>query len=265
MDQSSSFHLPADWYPEAVRRQLELRDRRGRLVPAQNLSGRFDRQPLGWILHVVVGNNSPYNTFRTAQKPNRRFSNWWVSKSGVVEQYAPAYAVSWAQAGGNESYWSVETEGFPNESLTGEQVEALARLHVWLGAADAIARKPGDLGIGTHQMGGSAWGDHPCPGTLRQNQRPLILRRAVALRTNPRTPEGPAMPGPTAQQNATELLDTHMPVADLGDDGKPITLRYLLSRTYQASQRTEAAVTALVHEVAELRDEVARLRAGGAS
>jgi hypothetical protein len=135
----------------------------------------------GWILHVVVGDGSPWEMFERARRPNRRFSHLWISKSGRVEQYAGLDRASWAQAGGNRTYLSVETEGMPAEPLTDRQLDALARWHRWSGTADRLALMPGQRGIGTHSMGGAPWGGHACPGPVRAAQRTEILRRARAL------------------------------------------------------------------------------------
>jgi len=146
-------------------------------------SGRFSSTPLGWILHVVVGNGSPYKIFENAAPGNRRFSNFWVSKTGVIEQYTETYCKSWAQRDGNSTYWAVETEGFPDEPLTPEQIASLGKIHAFLGAVDAIASHPGQRGIGTHYMGGAAWGGHTCPDPVpgagpRSHQRQAILDAA---------------------------------------------------------------------------------------
>lgn len=133
---------------------------------------------LGWILHVVVGNGSPFGTFQNAKSPRRRFSHLWVAKDGSVEQYQSLNRSSWAQGGGNRFYWSVETEGFDSEKLTSAQVKTLARIHRFLGAPDRLAESPGDVGIGTHLMGGKAWGGHACPGRARASQRIDILAEA---------------------------------------------------------------------------------------
>lgn len=167
-----------DHYPAAVQRPVSY-------APS---AGLLDQQPHGWVLHVVVGNGSPWGTFEHATSPNRRFSHLWVSKTGMVEQYAPLTGKSWAMAAGNPWWWSVETEGMPSEALTDAQLDALAAWHVWCGAVDRIAGpedtqggSPG-RGIVTHQDGGAAWGGHACPGPIRAGQRPEILRRAAALR-----------------------------------------------------------------------------------
>lgn len=160
-------------YPPATWRPVDYIGEAGRLV-----------DPRGWVLHVVEGNGSPLGTFQRAVSPDRRFSHLWVSKAGAVEQYQWLDRASWAQGtGGNPWGWSVETEGFPGERLTAQQLDALAAWHVWCGAADRAVVNPGESGIGTHSMGGASWGNHPgCPGPIRAGQRTEILRRAAALR-----------------------------------------------------------------------------------
>jgi hypothetical protein len=166
-------YAPADWWPEAARRPVRWA---GATHP-------WAARPLGWVLHVVVGDGSPWATFDRSTPPNRRFSHWWVAKDGRAEQYAPSSVASWAQGGGNGTYWSVETEGMPGQPLTDAQVATLARLHRWLGVADRIAASPVEVGISCHFVGGQAWGGHTCPDPApgagpRSHQRADIIRRA---------------------------------------------------------------------------------------
>jgi hypothetical protein len=171
-------HAPADWWPQAVRRP----------VRHATATHPWAAPPLGWILHVVVGDGSPWHGFDASTAPARKFSHWWVAKDGTCEQYAPSSVTSWAQGAGNGTYWSVETEGFPDQPLTDAQLDTLAALHRWLGVPDQLAVRPGDRGIGTHFMGGAAWGDgrtpHTCPDPAaglpgpRSHQRADIIRRA---------------------------------------------------------------------------------------
>ena len=155
----------------------------------------FSRPPIGWILHVTVSNGSPWSGFETAPMGKRRFSHLWVAKDGHAEQYAELDHDSWAQGDGNDLYWSVETEGYPAEPLTLAQIGTLARWHLWSGTTDKLADTPGQPGIGTHQMGGAAWGGHTCPDPAmglpgpRSKQRTTILSTAQAIAAG-----GPDMP-----------------------------------------------------------------------
>jgi hypothetical protein len=136
----------------------------------------------GWVLHVTVGDGSPYQYFCGLPKGKRAFSHLWVAKDGRVEQYQKLDRASWAQYKGNPYWWSVETEGDPDEPLTDEQIKTLARWHVWCGAKDQSASSPNGRGIGTHSMGGLDWGAHDCPGKIRAAQRKDIIAEAKRLR-----------------------------------------------------------------------------------
>ena len=175
--------------------------------PVKNQSAGMTSQ-LGLILHVQEGTGSPYGWFNNPA--SQASSTWWVSKTGVLEQYGdPLTQHQWAQADGNRSYQSVETEGHVSEALTDAQVQTLAGLYAWghtaLGWQFALAEKPGDKGFGWHGMGGTAWGGHfGCPGDLRKNARQAILAAA------PTHVPGADMPLTTADQTWIEgRLDAH--------------------------------------------------------
>ena len=138
---------------------------------------------LGLILHVQQGLSSPYGWF--CNPASQASSDFWVSKTGVLEQYVPDPRVihAWAQGDGNRTYLSVETEGYPGEPLTDAQIATLARLYRWghetFGGPYVLAEAPGQQGFGWHGMGGTAWGGHlGCPGDIRKAQRPAILAAA---------------------------------------------------------------------------------------
>jgi hypothetical protein len=151
-------------------------------------AGPFIAVPLGWVLHVVVGNGSPFPTFQNAKSPDRRFSTGWVAKDGHAEQYTTTDMKPWAQGAGNDQYLAFETEGYPTEPLTAAQIETLAIWHNFLHTPDQLAEMPGQRGIGTHYMGKIAWGGHTCPDPVagagpRSKQRTAIIARARQLRT----------------------------------------------------------------------------------
>ena len=142
---------------------------------------QFSHMPLGWILHVQEGNGSPFDMFNQNIKGKRKFSTLWVGKTGRIEMYGSLYKIPWAQVAGNVDYWAVETEGFSTKNLTYPQIWSLARIHAALNLASTrdlnhIANQPGDIGIGTHSMGGNAWGGHACPGVFRASERGAILK-----------------------------------------------------------------------------------------
>jgi hypothetical protein len=141
----------------------------------------FSPQPTRWVLHCQAG-DGPLRWFRDLKYPNRVNAHLWVSREGAIEQYVPLNRWSWAQGAGNGEWMSFESEGKPEDPLTDAQLTELAKWHVWCGAADTVTNSPSGQGIGTHSMGGAAWGGHACPGPIRAAQRKEIIRRAIALR-----------------------------------------------------------------------------------
>ena len=156
-------------------------------------AGLFTTPPLGYIPHVPVSNGSLFAYFNGLVSPNRKFSTAWIAKDGHSEQYQSLDMKPWAQAAGNGQYHAFEVEGYPNEPYTAAQINTLAIWHNFLGTPDRLAETPGATGIGTHYMGGKAWGGHSCPDPQagvgpRSKQRPAIITRAIALRTPTFTP-----------------------------------------------------------------------------
>ena len=155
---------------------------------------------LGLVMHVQQGNNSLAGWFNNPAAGAS--STWWVSKSGVLEQYVDANVSAWAQASGNSTYNSVETEGYTTEPLTAAAEAMLARLYQWgaqtYGWPKALAEAPGQRGFGWHGMGGGSWGGHTgCPGDLRKNRRQAILN-ATGGAPAPTPPKpAPAPPKPS--------------------------------------------------------------------
>ena len=137
----------------------------------------------GLVLHVQAGNGDPFGWF--SDPGNQASSTWWVGKDGRFVQYVDSELMAWAQAVGNATWNSVETEGYPTEPLTPYQIASLARLYAWgmsaYGWPLSLSESPSAPGFGWHGMGGIAWGNHPgCPGDIRKAQRLSILTLAQA-------------------------------------------------------------------------------------
>lgn len=157
--------------------------------PVPSHSGEMTAH-LGLVLHVQVGDNSPYGEFDNPN--NSASSTWWVGKDGTLEQYVDSDLAAWTQAAGNFTWNGVETEGYPTEPLTTAQIQTLARLYVWgheaYGWPLSLSEDPNTPGFGWHGMGGEAWGGHfGCPGDIRKAQRAAVLYLA-ALVLNPPAP-----------------------------------------------------------------------------
>jgi hypothetical protein len=153
--------------------------------PVVNFHPNGVKEHRGLVLHVQAGNNSPFGWFNKAS--SQASSDFWVSKTGVIEQYVnTGVDYSWTQAAGNPYYASVETEGHPSEPLTAAQVEGVAKIYAWghteFGWPLVVVDSTTAHGLTYHGIGGKAWGGHPaCPGDLRKAQRADIMAAATAL------------------------------------------------------------------------------------
>ena len=150
----------------------------------------------GLVLHVQEGDGSLYNWFNNPS--TKASSHLWLAKDGTMEQYVDTDIQAWAQAAGNPNYLSVETEGFVSEPLTELQLLAMSRLVQWCRAVyDIPMRGPvphGDKGLTPHcNPDGTpdpAWGNHPCPGTIRLEQMGQIIAIAKPPPAPPDLTEG---------------------------------------------------------------------------
>lgn len=200
-------------------------------------NGPFDpsrgRDCKGWILHVNVG-NTPVDLFTagTDKNPYSVTPTIQVYKSateGGVVQFLPLDCQPWCQIDGNFNYGAAETAGFPNEAMTDFQLDALAYYQAELVKTglgfNSIADSPGQKGIGTHVMGGAAWGGHTCPGPgPRAGQRTEILRRAQLLLNPPEvqdvTPEEARQIAQEAVANGLAALRSGENYGHFVGDGK---------------------------------------------
>ncbi|MER5767771.1 peptidoglycan recognition protein family protein [Streptomyces sp. NPDC001985] len=159
---------PPGWMPGAARRPI-----------GENFSEGGREGQRGLILHVQQGEGSLFERF--SNPATRSSSHFWVSRAGEIEQYVSVHDRAWTQRAGNAAWVSVETSGFADRPLTGAQVASVARVYAW-GAREhgwplEVADSPEGRGLGTHEMGGAAWGAHACPGPVRAAQRQAVLRR----------------------------------------------------------------------------------------
>jgi hypothetical protein len=152
---------------------------------------------LGVVEHVTAGEGDPFNEF--ANPANQVSSHFGIGNGqggmadGLIEQYVDTANQSWAQAAGNGTYISVETEGEPGDPLTAAQVASFGRIMAWAaqvhGVPLVITDTPGQRGLIGHGDGGQAWGGHlGCPGAARLAQRPAILAAAGAPSPAPAPP-----------------------------------------------------------------------------
>ncbi|MEO3977696.1 N-acetylmuramoyl-L-alanine amidase [Streptomyces sp. CAU 1734] len=165
---ASAASLPPGWMPGIARKPIGENFSRG---------GRAGQR--GLILHVQEGEGSLFERF--SNPATETSSHFWVSQAGEIEQYVSVHDRSWTQRAGNLEWVSIETSGFTGKPLTGPQVDSVARVFAW-GAREhgwplTVTDSPQGRGLGTHSMGGGAWGGHACPGPVRAGQREDVLDR----------------------------------------------------------------------------------------
>jgi N-acetylmuramoyl-L-alanine amidase len=157
------------WFDCAVKRPIST-----------NIGGRLSPN-LGLILHHAVANGSLFSFFNS---PAAQVSaHFWVSKTGVIEQYVDSDAVAWHAKQLNGTYCGVETEGCTTapyaEPLTQEAINALARLYAEgnkrYGWPFECINTDGQRGFGYHRMAVNT----ACPCDVRVNARTEILSIAA--------------------------------------------------------------------------------------
>lgn len=150
---------------------------------------------LGLVLHHQAGNGSLYNFFNNPA--SQVSAHFWVSKTGVIEQYVDTTRVAWHGRSLNSYYIGVETEGCATspyaEPFTDAQIQALARIysegrdkHGWI---NALANTQGQKGFGYHRMAVNTG----CPCDVRLNKRQSILN--IAFSVSPPKPPAPTKEG----------------------------------------------------------------------
>jgi peptidoglycan hydrolase-like protein with peptidoglycan-binding domain len=152
--------------------------------------------PIGLVLHHAVMNGSLHDFFNS---PAAEVSaHFWVSQSGVIEQYVDSERVAWHGMALNGAYCGVETEGCaapPHaEPMSDAMVAALGDLygegagrHGW---PNALAEANGQPGFGYHRMEVAT----ACPCDVRLARRPDILAMAFGG-SSAAAPPSPS-PGP---------------------------------------------------------------------
>jgi len=147
---------------------------------------------LGLVLHHAVMNGSLFNFFNNPA--NQVSAHFWVSQSGLIEQYVDTDRVAWHGKSLNTRYVGVETEGCTAafnyaEPMSQAMVNALANLygegHKRHGWPFALSNSDGQPGFGFHRMAVNT----ACPCDIRLNQRPTILAISAGKPPTPTTPK----------------------------------------------------------------------------
>lgn len=135
-------------YPGAAQRLIDISFLSGKPLTVVNRSN----------LHTQAGLGSLYNFFN---RSGRASSHFWVSKTGLVEQYVDTSLRAEADLEGNDATISTETEG-SLEPWTPEQLEAIIALQDWIFNTHGLPRKlctnsfvgnESSRGLGWHRLG----------------------------------------------------------------------------------------------------------------
>jgi hypothetical protein len=150
----------------------------------------------GFLPHTMVGNLA--GTLSLFNRPGFDASaHFCIDQAGQIVQMGPVGPgrwKAWAEAAGNPFWISAESadNGNPDNPYTPAQLWALAQIAELTSRPDQcnyplqVTDSTGGLGIGTHAMGGAAYGGHSCPDVpphhVRSAQRPQIITYARQLR-----------------------------------------------------------------------------------
>lgn len=186
------------WFYSAVKKQIAHNYSKGKMVrPFKGLILHIqegtEAGTFGWFNLTVEERQAVFDAdWEKKGKKGKKLTAYASSahfgnpKSGPLDQFLNTDDQAWAQGTGNGSWISVENEGFSGDSLTASQIDNLVRLLVWLNVTESVPLQLADTtegsGLGTHSMGGAAWGNHTsCPGDKIIAQRQEIIDAAIKM------------------------------------------------------------------------------------
>lgn len=140
-------------------------------------------QHRGLVVHIAEGSDD--GTIAWQKNPSADVSSHFiVSKEGHIYQMVDTAEDSWCQIEGNDTWLSIENEGFTPNKLTSAQLDANARLlakaHKEYGVPLQVATSSSGKGLGHHSMDPN-WGHQSCPGPNIIAQKPEIVSRAQQI------------------------------------------------------------------------------------
>ncbi len=165
----------------------------------------------GLIFHTMVGNLP--GTDSVFMNPSFQASaHFGIAQDGEIIQWVSVRGgIAWAEAAGNPNWYSCEMADDANTynpytqaqlDRAGQLTELLSRIGNFpLQVTDSVSGE----GLGTHALGGLAWGGHSCPGPgPRASQRSAII--AIAKQIRGITPPPPPPPSPPEEDDDMQLL-----------------------------------------------------------
>jgi hypothetical protein len=163
---------------------------------------------MGLVVHVEQGTEAGTDVWfhNPDAQVSAHFGGPKVDAMGQlvpIDEWVEIGDRAWAEAAGNQRWLSYEGEGHADEPMDTGQLSELAQLYAWLHNEIAVSwfpfrtsHSPTEHGLGTHAMGGDAWGAHPgCPGSKRTAQLPFVIAKAITM-VHPHPAHVPTSPHP---------------------------------------------------------------------
>jgi hypothetical protein len=166
---------------------------------------------MGLISHTMVGNlPGTDNLFTPGPQGNGNSAHFGTAQDGTVIQWVPLGVVAFHAIDANDSFYAVENadNGDPNNPYTDAQLSRIAQILELTSRAKfgrftmQVTDSPNKEGLGTHAMGGAAFGGHSCPDApngpnhTRSRARAEIVRRAKIIRQHGQYPAPEPVPVP---------------------------------------------------------------------
>lgn len=192
------------WYPKARRRQLP-----------RNYTARRTNKNCALLHSTASIAASQFGWFSDSRA--QASSHFHIDFSGNVEQYLDTDFIAWTNVDGNPRSVTIETAGIGNEVWSAAQVRAIVDLLIWICDTHRIpvrqmaSSRTTEHGIGWHRLGidgnfpttgilrgrlqrggGEYWDRNRgkvCPGSLRIQQIPGIIRQVQNRAVTPAAPK----------------------------------------------------------------------------
>ena len=147
--------------------------------------------------HTMEG-NLPHTDALFTPTPERsgNSAHFGTAQDGTVIQWVQLGVVAFHALDANFHWYAVENadNGDPNNPYTDAQLSRIAQILELTSRPEygrfalQVTDSPDQEGLGTHHMGGAAWGAHSCPDAdkrpnhTRSRARAEIVRRAMIIR-----------------------------------------------------------------------------------